>query len=115
MSKGNPIIKCRVSERELAAIMLQIQRRNQLFVWLDELDITRWLREAIAEKLDHPRRAAVARARRRAKSALIAGVVTSGDSGATSENSRQSGCERAGQNQSDTSGPNGPHPSPIQE
>lgn len=60
VSKGNPIIKCRVSRQQLEEITAALERRNKQ-ADAGAMTITEWLREAIDEKLEHQARARKAR------------------------------------------------------
>ncbi len=56
MSKGRPIIKVRVEASTRVAIARDIVRKLARNDVDQDFDMSAWLREAIAEKLDHLRR-----------------------------------------------------------
>lgn len=64
MSKGSPVVKCRVKPHLVAAIEADIIRLNRL-PQHGAMTVTEWLLAAIAEKLDHPHRSRKAGKKRR--------------------------------------------------
>lgn len=56
MSKGNPVVKCRVEVSTWDAIVLDVARKNG-HTAIKAYDMSVWLRDAIREKLAHGSRA----------------------------------------------------------
>jgi hypothetical protein len=55
MSKGNPVVKLRLSQELNELIELEVRRYNS-FTRKEQTTLSGWVRDAIREKLDHLRR-----------------------------------------------------------
>lgn len=53
MSKGNKAVKVRLTQEKLAAIEAEIMRKRKHFATPEDYSVSDFIREAIADKLDH--------------------------------------------------------------
>lgn len=65
MSKGNKAVKVRLTQEKLAAIEAEIMRKRKHFATPEDYSVSDFIREAIAEKLDHVERCKRASKKRR--------------------------------------------------